>query len=92
MRHLLLTDEYTPGASLPPHLSPFVEEQEGDYVPPERQAQLTEQQEEREGEEEGDKDMETGACIYRHSPTHTKKILACALLVHALTFIKALSL
>ena len=28
------------GASLPPHLSPFVEEQEGDYTPPERQAML----------------------------------------------------
>lgn len=28
------------GAVLPPHLSPFVEEQEGDYIPPERQAML----------------------------------------------------
>ena len=24
------------GSVLPPHLSPFVEEKEGDYVPPER--------------------------------------------------------
>lgn len=65
MRRLLPTGEYAPGASLPPHLSPFVEEQEGDYVPPERQVQLTEQEEEeREGEEdEGEKDMETGVCV-----------------------------
>ena len=26
-----------PGSTLPPHLSPFVEETEEDYVPPERQ-------------------------------------------------------
>ena len=28
------------GADLPAHLSPFVEEKEGDYVPPERQLLL----------------------------------------------------
>jgi pescadillo protein len=37
---LLPIDDYVPGATLPPHLSPFVEEQEGDYIPPERQAML----------------------------------------------------
>ena len=39
-RKLLAVDEYFPGAVLPPHLSPFVQEEEGDYVPPERQAML----------------------------------------------------
>ena len=29
-------NNYLPGSVLPPHLSPFVEEKEGDYVPPER--------------------------------------------------------
>ena len=61
MRRLLPTGEYAPGASLPPHLSPFVEELEGDYVPPERQAQVAEQQP---GEEEGVTDMETGSYVH----------------------------
>ena len=39
-RRLLPVDDYLPGASLPPHLSPFVEEREGDYVPPERRQEL----------------------------------------------------
>jgi len=35
-RLLLPTKSYFPGNPLPPHLSPFVEEREGDYVPPEK--------------------------------------------------------
>ncbi|EDO31954.1 predicted protein [Nematostella vectensis] len=35
---LLPVEEYFPGEELPPHLSPFVKEEEGDYVPPERKA------------------------------------------------------
>eukprot|EP00050_Salpingoeca_kvevrii_P014236 m.34058 g.34058 ORF g.34058 m.34058 type:complete len:611 (+) comp5645_c0_seq1:70-1902(+) len=35
-RQLLPTAPYAPGASLPSHLSPFVVEGEGEYVPPER--------------------------------------------------------
>lgn len=44
-RHKLLpTGEYCPGSLLPPHLSPFVEEGDNEYVPPERMAQEEEDQ------------------------------------------------
>uniref|UniRef100_A0AAY5EX71 Pescadillo homolog n=1 Tax=Electrophorus electricus TaxID=8005 RepID=A0AAY5EX71_ELEEL len=35
-RMLLPVEDYFVGVTLPPHLSPFVEEKEGDYVPPEK--------------------------------------------------------
>ena len=34
---LLPLTGYLPGDMLPPHLSPFVTEEDGDYIPPERQ-------------------------------------------------------
>lgn len=33
---LLPVEDYFLGVTLPPHLSPFVEEKDGDYVPPEK--------------------------------------------------------
>lgn len=37
-RRLLPAEDYFPGVKLPPHLSPFVQTKEGDYVPPEQEA------------------------------------------------------
>ena len=45
-RKVLPTGLYAPGAPLPPHLSPFVEESEEDYIPPERMDQLAEDNQE----------------------------------------------
>ncbi|XP_033089144.1 pescadillo homolog isoform X2 [Trachypithecus francoisi] len=61
-RLLLPVAEYFPGVQLPPHLSPFVTEREGDYVPPEKLKLLALQRgedpgnlnESEEGEEEDD--------------------------------------
>nr|CAG4634763.1 EOG090X05E6 [Alona affinis] len=39
-RQLLPVENYFVGASLPPHISPFVTERLGDYIPPERQTLL----------------------------------------------------
>ena len=62
-QRLLPTAEYSPGSVLPPHLSPFVQEGEEDYFPPERQRQ----REMREDEEGG---METGEPSHTHTHTH----------------------
>ncbi|XP_078680276.1 pescadillo homolog [Branchiostoma floridae x Branchiostoma belcheri] len=43
-RMLLPVEDYFPGVVLPPHLSPFVEYKEGDYVPPEKEALSRRQQ------------------------------------------------
>ena len=42
-RKLLPVEDYFPAVELPPHLSPFVQEEEGDYIPPERRAMLEEE-------------------------------------------------
>uniref|UniRef100_A0AC34Q5V0 Pescadillo homolog n=1 Tax=Panagrolaimus sp. JU765 TaxID=591449 RepID=A0AC34Q5V0_9BILA len=41
-RKLLPTNKYAPGATLPPHLSPFILESDADYIPPERLDMLRE--------------------------------------------------
>ncbi|XP_038146004.1 pescadillo [Cyprinodon tularosa] len=66
---LLPVEDYFLGVTLPPHLSPFVEEKEGDYVPPEKlkimaiqrgekTAQDEEEEEDEEDEEEEDENEE----------------------------------
>ncbi|XP_069136470.1 pescadillo homolog isoform X2 [Argopecten irradians] len=70
-KKLLPVSDYFIGVELPPHLSPFVDEQEDDYIPPERLALLNRQdggedsgeddddeEEEEEEEEEDDEDEE----------------------------------
>uniref|UniRef100_A0A4W6G9J8 Pescadillo homolog n=1 Tax=Lates calcarifer TaxID=8187 RepID=A0A4W6G9J8_LATCA len=49
---ILPVEDYFLGVTLPPHLSPFVEEKEGDYVPPEKMKIMALQRGEKPGEEE----------------------------------------
>ncbi|XP_038560072.1 pescadillo [Micropterus salmoides] len=63
---LLPVEDYFLGVTLPPHLSPFVEEKDGDYVPPEklkimalqRGEKPAQEQEDEEGEDEEGEDEE----------------------------------
>ena len=77
-RKLLPVEDYFPGVELPPHLSPFVQEEEGDYVPPERQAMLEEERKTGEGSSEGE---EKGEKLMRMSRTR----MYCNWLFHTCT-------
>ena len=55
-RHLLPAKDYFPGVPCPPHLSPFVEEKEGDYVPQDKVRFLKRIEGMEEEEEEDDDD------------------------------------
>merc|ERR1711911_44541 len=64
-RKLLPVEDYFVGAVLPPHISPFVTERPGDYIPPEKQMLLAQEQglalsekEDDEGVEKEDEDDE----------------------------------
>ncbi|XP_046365671.1 pescadillo-like [Haliotis rufescens] len=69
-RMLLPVEDYFIGEVLPPHLSPFVDEDEGDYIPPEKQKILDKQKgvdsgvgdesEEEEDEDDEDEEEEEG--------------------------------
>ncbi|XP_054629415.1 pescadillo [Dunckerocampus dactyliophorus] len=58
---LLPVEDYFIGVTLPPHLSPFVEEKDGDYVPPEKLKMMALQRGEKpsqENEEESEEEEE----------------------------------
>uniref|UniRef100_A0A3Q3B8B4 Pescadillo homolog n=1 Tax=Kryptolebias marmoratus TaxID=37003 RepID=A0A3Q3B8B4_KRYMA len=55
---LLPVEDYFLGVTLPPHLSPFVEEKEGDYVPPEKLKIMALQRGEKPGADEEDEEDE----------------------------------
>ena len=65
-QRLLSVDDYASGSILPPHLSPFVEEGEQDYMPPEREKEIRErEEEERETQvaEEVIPEIKAGKCL-----------------------------
>ncbi|NP_989410.1 pescadillo homolog [Xenopus tropicalis] len=57
-RMLLPVEDYFPGVLLPPHLSPFVQEKEGDYIPPEKLRLMALQKGENPEEDDDDDDEE----------------------------------
>jgi len=64
-RKLLPVENYFPGVKLPPHLNPVVQEVEGDYIPPERQAVPDEQKQAGGDSEMEDKQQEEGEKVIR---------------------------
>nr|XP_057926345.1 pescadillo [Doryrhamphus excisus] len=57
-RVLLPVEDYFIGVTLPPHLSPFVEETDGDYVPPEKLKMMALQRGEKPAEENDESEEE----------------------------------
>uniref|UniRef100_A0A8C7ZFW5 Pescadillo homolog n=1 Tax=Oryzias sinensis TaxID=183150 RepID=A0A8C7ZFW5_9TELE len=55
---LLPVEDYFVGVTLPPHLSPFVEEKDGDYVPPEKLKIMALQRGEKPGDDDDDEEEE----------------------------------
>ncbi|CAG8526236.1 8907_t:CDS:2 [Paraglomus brasilianum] len=80
-RRLLKVGLYRVGRRLPPHLSPFVESKEGDYLPTIVQEVESEEEEEEEeeieqAEEEGEETEEESSSLEEDELTHQKELEA----------------
>lgn len=60
--------DYFPGVLLPPHLSPFVTEKEGDYIPPEKLKLLALQRGENPGAGSPRRGLGAGLCLLQSIP------------------------
>lgn len=65
---ILPVEDYFMGVTLPPHLSPFVEEKEGDYMPPEKLKIMALQR----GEKPGTNSCVPGQSYSNFSLTYTR--------------------
>lgn len=82
MRMLLPTADYLMGATLPPHLSPFVSEKRGEYVPPDKtklinlrkqfEAEKASEEKVRKGEAGVESELETDTEFEQEAPSETE--------------------
>lgn len=82
MRMLLPTADYLMGATLPPHLSPFVSEKRGEYVPPDKtklinlrkqfEAEKASEEKVRRGEAGVESELETDTEFEQEAPSETE--------------------
>jgi len=74
--HLLPVNDYVPGSVLPPHLSPFVEEKEDEYIPPERKEILRREKERLLGDKKADEIDEESPVVTGEGMSAEEKKLA----------------
>lgn len=82
MRMLLPTADYLIGATLPPHLSPFVSEKRGEYVPPDKtrlidlrkqfEAEKASEEKVKKGEAGVESELETDTEFEQDAPSETE--------------------